>query len=138
MRRVILESPYGSDPYFNVAYARLCLHHSLSLGEAPIASHLLYTQPAVLRDNDKAERQKGIDAGHAWISVADAMVVYQDHGISAGMQLGIDRAVKAGLTIEYREIGVVSREDNMRAIQGFPVFDGLFDYAPNFHNRVVY
>ena len=47
MRLVILESPYAGDVAANVKYARRCVRDSLSRGEAPIASHLLYTQPGM-------------------------------------------------------------------------------------------
>lgn len=104
MKRVILESPYAGDVEANVAYARQCLRDSLSRGEAPIASHLLYTQPGVLDDAVPAERQWGIEAGLAWREVADASVVYIDRGISMGMQYGIDAAKAAGLPIEYRKL----------------------------------
>ena len=104
MRRVILESPYAGDVDVNVAYARKCLHDSLSRGEAPIASHLLYTQPGVLDDNNPAERQWGIDAGLAWKAVAEASVVYTDLGISSGMSYGIRAAEAAGIPIEYRKL----------------------------------
>lgn len=66
MRLVILESPYAGDVEKHVAYARACVRDSLSRGEAPIASHLLYTQPGILRDEVSKERQWGIDAGLAW------------------------------------------------------------------------
>lgn len=56
MRRVIIESPYAGDVKANVAYARRCVRDSLARGEAPIASHLLYTQPSVLRDHVPEER----------------------------------------------------------------------------------
>jgi hypothetical protein len=65
MRRVILESPFAGDVERNVRYARACVRDSLLRGEAPIASHLLYTQPGVLNDDIEAERQHGIDAGLA-------------------------------------------------------------------------
>ena len=104
MKLVILESPYAGDIEANVAYARACLRDSLSRGEAPMASHLLYTQPGVLRDEDNHERQWGIDAGLAWGHKASATVVYMDRGISEGMRLGIDRAEKAGRPIEYRKL----------------------------------
>lgn len=58
MRRVVLESPYAGNfivRWLNRRYARKCVRHSLSLGEAPIASHLLYTQRGILRDHDPAE-----------------------------------------------------------------------------------
>lgn len=102
MRRVIVESPYAGDVELNRVYARACVRDSLSRGEAPIASHLLYTQPGVLRDEVPSERQWGIDAGLAWGEVADATVVYADRGISPGMEYGIIRAVLEGRPIEYR------------------------------------
>jgi hypothetical protein len=104
MRRVILESPFAGDIERNVAYARACVRDSLSRGEAPIASHLLYTQPGVLRDEVPDERQWGIDAGLAWSAQAEATVVYTDHGISSGMKYGIANAEKAGRPIEFRSL----------------------------------
>jgi hypothetical protein len=101
-RLVILESPYAGDVEANVEYARACLRDSLLRGEAPIASHLLYTQPGVLDDLIPWERQRGIDAGLAWKAVAQASVVYTDLGISSGMQCGIDAANAAGIPIEMR------------------------------------
>ena len=104
MRLVIIESPYAGDIERNTEYARAAVRDSLERGEAPIASHLLYTQPGILRDDDPAERQWGIDAGLAWKSVAEASVVYGDLGITKGMEYGIDVARKAGLEIEYRSL----------------------------------
>lgn len=104
MRLVILESPFAGDVEANVAYARKAVRDSLSRGEAPIASHLLYTQPGILRDDIPEERQRGIDAGLAWRAVAQASVVYADRGISKGMEYGILAAKKAGLEVEIRYI----------------------------------
>lgn len=104
-RRVIVESPYAGDVDRHTRYARRALAHALSLGEAPIASHLLYTQPGVLNDLDPAERAQGIAAGLAWGEVAEATVVYVDHGMSSGMKYGIANAEAAGRPIEYRTIG---------------------------------
>ncbi len=106
MRLVILESPYAGDIEANVAYARACVRDALERGEAPIASHLLYTQPGILDDTISTERQLGIDAGLAWRRVADATVVYTDRGVSRGMNEGIAAAVKAGIPVEYRELDV--------------------------------
>lgn len=68
MRRVYVESPYGSnDPETirrNIEYARACLCDCLLRGEAPFASHLLYTQ--VLRDEVPEERELGMEAGFSW------------------------------------------------------------------------
>lgn len=102
MRLVILESPYAGDTEANVAYARACVRDSLMRGEAPIASHLLYTQPGILNDADPRDRELGIAAGLAWKLVAHASVVYMDRGLSVGMQSGIDSAIAAGLKVDYR------------------------------------
>lgn len=104
MKLVILESPYAGDVEANVAYARRCVRDSLLRGEAPIASHLLYTQPGILDDDVPEERQHGIDAGLAWRAVAQATVVYINLGISRGMEYGIAAAKEAGLPVEYRSL----------------------------------
>ncbi len=104
MKLVILESPYAGDIEKHVRYARACMADSLSRGEAPYASHLLFTQPGILRDEDPHERQWGIDAGLAWGAKAEATVVYTDCGISRGMEYGIANAQKAGRPIEHRTL----------------------------------
>ena len=108
-RLLILESPYAGETEDNKAYARACIRHSLSLGEAPIASHLLYTQPGILDDNDPEQRRRGIRAGLAWLRVADASVVYLDRGVSEGMMEGISAAVEAGVPVEYRNLPAGTR-----------------------------
>jgi hypothetical protein len=104
MKLVILESPFAGDIRRNVAYARLAVRDSLLRGEAPIASHLLYTQPGILDDSIATEREHGIRAGHAWYDKAEVCVVYVDWGISHGMQEGIRIAAEKGLSIQHRRI----------------------------------
>jgi hypothetical protein len=105
MRLVILESPFAGDEQANIDYARLCVRDSLMRGEAPIASHLLYTQPTILDDSVPEERRMGIAAGLAWGDAgASATVVYTNRGTSNGMRMGILRANAAGRPIEYRSI----------------------------------
>lgn len=104
MKLVILESPYAGDIEKNIVYARRCVRDSLMRGEAPIASHLLYTQPGILDDAAPDERELGITAGLAWRSVAQASVVYTDLGISKGMEFGIAAASSAGIPVIYRSI----------------------------------
>ncbi len=103
-RLVVIESPFAGDVEKNVRYARAAMRDSLLRGEAPYASHLLYTQEGVLDDLIPAEREHGIQAGFAWRQVAVATVVYTDLGISKGMQYGIDDAKKRGCPIEYRTL----------------------------------
>lgn len=102
MKLVIIESPYAGDVERNVRYARACLADSLHRGEAPLASHLLYTQPGVLDDLKPEERKRGIDAGLSWGKAADLTAVYIDLGISAGMKAGIQAAQEVEREIEIR------------------------------------
>ncbi len=99
--RVIIESPYqGVDLDLNVEYARRCLQDSLDRGEAPFASHLLYTQ--VLDDTVKEQRRLGMSRALAWYEAADMIAVYMDRGISAGMRFGISYARQLGMPRENR------------------------------------
>jgi hypothetical protein len=108
MRRVILESPYAAPDSAgiqqNLDYARACLRDCLERGEAPIASHLLYTQPGVLRDEVPEERQWGIAAGLVWAEVAEAAVFYIDRGWSNGMLAARATHESEGTPIEEREL----------------------------------
>ena len=104
MKLIIIESPYAGDTDKNIDYARKCMADSLQRGEAPFASHLLYTQDGVLNDSIPSERLLGIKAGLAWGAFADVTAVYTDLGISSGMEYGIQNSIKAGRQIEYRSI----------------------------------
>lgn len=106
MKRVVIESPYAGDVAANVTYARRCLLDSLRRGEAPFASHLLYTQDGVLSDLLPEERSLGIAAGLAWGTVAQLAAVYLDRGVSEGMRQGILAHRKRGLPIVCRRIDV--------------------------------
>jgi len=108
MKLVLIESPYAGNVERNLRYARAALRDSLRRGEAPLASHALYTQPGVLDDALPDERRLGIDAGHAWLPHADTVVVYADLGVSEGMRQGVARAIDAGVPVVYRTIGYLS------------------------------
>lgn len=56
MRLVIVESPFAGDVEENIKYARAAVRDCLMRGEAPIASHLLYTQEGILNDDIPEER----------------------------------------------------------------------------------
>lgn len=101
---VILESPYAGDIEANLTYLRRCMRDCLLRGEAPFASHGLYTQPGVLKDEVPEEHEHGIQAGFAWRSVAKKTVVYLDRGTSKGMEYGIKHAMDMGHVVEYRRI----------------------------------
>jgi hypothetical protein len=117
MTRVIIESPYAAGNNRtvkqNIAYARRCVKDSLDRGEAPIASHLLYTQPGILDDSKPEERKKGIMAGYKWYGIHTTVAFYVDYGISNGMIEALEMIEKLNrdndgyrtrINIEYRRI----------------------------------
>lgn len=121
MKLVVLESPYAAPTpegiERNVRYARACVADCFRRGEAAIASHLLYTQPGVLRDEVPEERALGIEAGLLWGEKAEATVVYTDVGTSRGVEAGIQRAKDSGRPVEYRSLGGEWTEEGRRAIE---------------------
>ena len=107
MKRVVVESPYKGGFFTrlrNIGYARAALRDCIKRGEAPIASHLLLTQPGVLKDYVANERKTGIAAGHAWIPVAEAVVFYVDYGMSSGMYEASKVAWANNIPVEYRRL----------------------------------
>lgn len=102
MGLVIIESPFSGDVENNIQYARKCMLDSIFRGESPFASHLLYTQ--VLDDNKEDERKLGMYCGFEVMKKADFVAVYNDLGISDGMNEGIKRAKELGLKVEYRSL----------------------------------
>lgn len=104
MRLVLVESPYAGDVERNLRYLRAAMRDCLLRGEAPFASHALYTQPGVLADENGDERALGMAAGFCWGAKADATVVYRDLGVSGGMQRGIEDAAVVGRPVEIRSL----------------------------------
>ena len=101
---VVVESPYAGDVPGNVEYARAAVRDCILRGEAPFASHLLYTQPGVLRDDVPEERELGIEAGFAFRASATRTVVYTDRGVTRGMTAGVAHSKAAGCPVEYRSL----------------------------------
>lgn len=101
---VLIESPFAGDILANITYARACVSDSVHRGEAPIASHLLFTQEGILDDSIPGERRLGIEAGWAWYRCAQICAVYVDNGISPGMVGGILEAKAWHVFIDYRSI----------------------------------
>ncbi|MDD5551485.1 MAG: hypothetical protein PHS34_09510, partial [Candidatus Omnitrophica bacterium] len=108
---VILESPFKDfcmengefrPAGINVQYAQACCIDCIRKGESPYASHLQF--PQFLDEN--TERETGLAAGQAWYAHAVYMVVYDDYGITPGMQAGIDyfKSIKPDAKIEMRKL----------------------------------
>lgn len=108
--RVIVESPFAGG-FANVKYAREAVRDCINRGESPFASHLLYTQKGLLDDRLPDERRKGIDAAVGWLEVADYVAVYMDLGVTAGMVVGIARAVKLGKPLRLRWLREQRKEE---------------------------
>ncbi len=134
-KRVDIESPFmgksedletkTKETQRNIKYARCCVRDSLMRGEAPYASHLLYTQPGILDDNIPEERTFGIDAGLELIKEFDLTAVYIDLGISRGMKYAIEKANKEGRKIEERTLGENWEEEYNKRV-GNHSHNGLF------------
>lgn len=107
MRTVSIESPLAGDVRLHMLYARAAVHDALERGEAPFASHLLYTQ--VLDDETAEERALGIRAYLAVSARCDVTAVYMDLGISEGMRAGIREATRAGRPVVHRSIAAWSK-----------------------------
>lgn len=119
MRFVVVESPFATGKVelpngemmdvhraSNIEYARACLHDCLVRhGEAPYASHLLYTQPGVLDDDIPEERELGIKAGLELTKHAESRVFYLDRGFSSGMRWALSYALEIGQHCEVRTLG---------------------------------
>jgi hypothetical protein len=96
MKTVVLESPYsGSNEQEiqdNIEYAWKCLQDSCAKGEAPFASHLMYTRTKDrhIKDGDGwITREEGLKRCEAWRAAADLTVFYTDRGWSRGMIIAL-------------------------------------------------
>lgn len=119
MKFVIVESPFATntitlpngtehvvEEWGNILYARACLHDCLvNHGQAPYASHLLYTQEGVLDDAVPAERELGIKAGLEIGRQAELRIFYLDRGFSSGMKWALKFALEIGQDCEVRRLG---------------------------------
>lgn len=108
-KTVIIESPYASEDPSKLAqhimYAKLCLKDSLSRGEAPMVSHLLYN--LVINDRQVSEHDAALLSHLSWLAHADLVAVYSDYGVSPGMQASINQANIKAKKVEYRLLGKV-------------------------------
>ena len=104
---VILESPFAGDVEMNLCYLRACMRDCLlNHGEAPFASHGLYTQDGVLDDTLPDERDLGIAAGFVWGRLGEVKrrVFYTDLGMTTGMKHGLAEATMLGQEVVYRDL----------------------------------
>jgi len=108
MIKVVLESPYAGDIERNIKFARKCMRDCIMRGEAPIASHLLYTQDGILNDDIEIERSIGIAMGLTWAKEADYAVFYTSNGWSKGMKAAKEFYDRIGMTCIVRDVCFIS------------------------------
>lgn len=101
---VVLESPWQNGLERNKVYLQRCIADSLSRGEAPVASHRMYTE--VWDDANPEQREQGMAAGWRFLLTVNKQVVYTDYGITPGMERGMNIATALHMFVEYRQIGV--------------------------------
>jgi hypothetical protein len=106
IRLVVVESPFKATQERSIEqhkeYLKHCLADCAKRGESPYASHLMLTE--VLDDDDPHERGFGIKAGWEWAKHADAVVCYEDFGISPGMRESLAHYEHIGKPIERRTL----------------------------------
>lgn len=114
---VVVESPFATSELqvgdsvltihqdVNIEYARACCRDVFRQGEAPFASHILYTQEGILDDAVPAERKRGIEAGFIIGQFAKKRVFYVDRGFTDGMRKGLVEARRLGQVCEVRRLG---------------------------------
>ena len=77
------------DTKRNKQYARELTAHAIQLGYAPITPHLYITE--CLNDNEPSQRDLGLNADIALLSVCEIIIVGIKYGISDGMEREIFR-----------------------------------------------
>lgn len=118
-RRVCVETPLRGEVERNVLYADMCMLDCIERGEAPFLGHLLY--PRVLNDQVPELRTAGIAAHLSWLLVADAVVVYTDLGVTAGMSAALDLAAECRKPYEFRVLSGdwLERAERLAGTPGF-------------------
>lgn len=102
--KIILESPFANEnkQKFNDNYFYLCVSARKMMtedGDAPLFFHALYTQ--FLHDDIQEERNLGLVKSFVYHSSADNKTYAIDRGISGGMVLGAEDALKKGMDIKF-------------------------------------
>ena len=102
-KRIFVCSRYAGDLARNTEVAeKLCRVIALA-GCVPFAPHLFYTR--FLDDDDPAERRLGITLGLSFMAACDEVWVYARDGISSGMKMELEHAVRLGKPIvEIQEV----------------------------------
>jgi hypothetical protein len=100
METVFICSRLRGDEAANIRKAHRYAFHQLNMGFAAFAPHGYYTQ--FLQDSVEIERDLGLAAGEAYLSMSDKVAVYlTPAGISSGMEGEISLAIEMGKPVEW-------------------------------------
>lgn len=103
---VVIESPFrginGEYDQENISYLNMCILDCLLRGEAPFASHVMYTDS--LNDYYDEQRYFGIKAGFVWRKFAEKTIFYIDRGFSLGMVKALEHCKENNLNFEIRTL----------------------------------
>jgi len=117
MKRAYLISPYSGDTKKNVAYALRCMHHALSEGYSPYASHILFAASGCLNDDDPKDRDFGFRAGYAFLSTCEIALSFMDLGVSRGMRADLDASRRLDIPIRYLSLtGAIPHVDYIHTL----------------------
>ena len=96
-KKVYVASQYAGDVKNNMKAAAKYCRHVIRKGYMPIAAHLMY--PAILDDNDPAQRELGMLFGLSLLGVCDEVWVFGP--VSTGMEQEIREANKLHIPVKF-------------------------------------
>lgn len=103
-KKIVLESPFKNESQSifndNYFYVNVCARKMMKESDiAPLFFHTLYTQ--FLNDDMADERDLGLYRSFEYHSDAEEKIYAIDRGISGGMILGAEDAIKKGMTVKF-------------------------------------
>lgn len=122
---VLLESPFSGNIQRNVAYTQRAMADSRQRNEAPIITHLLWTQHHEKADHFVSDydpkytlpnlgRESALEQLKAIRRRVHKVVFLVDYGYSNGMKHGLEHCKKEGIPYEERKLGN-TEEDEVNA-----------------------
>lgn len=90
----------------HIDYAKAACRAVFEEGDHPFAPHLLY--PSFLNDHNADHRRWGIEAGLTILSACDQLSVFNELGVSSGMQQEIDFATQRTIPVVFRNLKAIS------------------------------
>lgn len=128
MRRVTVICNVAEAREAGLAYLRAAIRDCLVRGEAPASAWGFYPW-AVEWFDDPDLVARALEAALAWEEASEAVVVYEDLGVTEPMGKAIERCERAGRSVERRKIGWSARPavgSRVRVRAGIESHGGLF------------